>query len=546
MDPADQPPTPAVPEPSAPAVQAESAQPPSVPTETEPKPHKKHRVLKWFIGAVVFVLLLAGAGYWWLFYFRHFNFGHRGGDIGVLKAGIFEGTMNHFAPTMESDDATVYMNRQIFEGLVIYQDKTKISPNLVTGWTNPDDKTWIFSLKPNVKFHTGNTLTAKDVIYSYEQSKRNQNFGYVTETIASVEAFGDNQVKFTTKTVDPILLNRLVDMFIIDSTAAGKASPEFGTGPYGVKPGTSPTSSHIELAAFDSYHGGKPHARGVQVTVYNEDDQDAVTKAFLLGKLNLVAFVPTSVVETAKSLHFQSGSRDDPSIYQLAMNTSKAGSPLTKLKVRQAVLRTIDVSSLLKATGREQTGQRADQALASYIPGYNPDITRPGVDLAAARQLLKEAGYPNGTSITLTVFSAAKDAGSELARQLGQIGIKVDLNVRDDVDGIQADAAAGKLESFYYAEGTSLLDGSDVFTKMAQDTSYHNPNVDKLQAEASSTLNQVDHLNALKKISQIFADDVPSVPLYTNKNLWIMDRAYVMPEDTLVSGLGVYMWKVHL
>lgn len=522
---------------------------PSVPPnllEPLPKPAKKHHWLRWLLIGLASTLIVIGLAVWWLLYFRHFNFGHRGGDIGVVKAGIFEGTMNHFAPTMESDDATVYMNRQIFEGLVIYQDKTKISPNLVTGWTNPDDKTWIFSLKPNIKFHDGNIMTAKDVVYSYQQYKQNQNFGYVTETIASVDAIGDSQVKFTTKTVDPILLNRLVDMFIIDANANGKASPDYGTGAYQVKTGTTPTSSHIELAAFDSYHGGKPHARGVQVTVYNEDDQDAVTKAFILGKLNLVAFVPTAVVETAKSLHFQSGSRDDPSIYQLAMNTSKAGSPLAKLKVRQAILRTIDVPALLKAIGREQTGQQADQALASSIPGYNPAITRPGIDLTAARQLLKEAGYPNGTSITLTVFSAAKDAGSELARQLAQVGIKVNLNVRDDVDGIQADAAAGKLESFYYAEGTSLLDGSDVFTKMAQETNYHNPAVDKLQADASSTLNQVDHLNALKKISQIFADDIPSIPLYTNKNQWIMDRAYVMPEDTLVSGLGVYMWKVHL
>jgi peptide/nickel transport system substrate-binding protein len=520
---------------------------PSIPVATLPAPPKKrHRLLKLFLAALVSILLVIGAGLWWLLYFRHFNFGHKGGNVGVIKAAIFEGNMNHFAPAMESDDATVYMNRQIFEGLVIFQDKTKISPNLVTGWTNPNDNTWIFTLKPGVKFHTGNTLSPKDVVYSYEQLKQNENFNYVTETIASVEAVGANQVKFTTKSVDPILLNRLVDLFIIDSTAQGRAGPQFGSGPYTLKEGTTATSSHIELEAFNDYHGGKPQTKGVQVTVYSEDEEDSVTKAFILGKLNLVAFVPTAAVETAKSLHFQSGSREDPAVYQLAFNTNKAGSPLAKLKVRQAINKTIDVPALLKAIGRDQTGTVADQVLAPSIPGYNPDVSRPAQDLAGAKQLLKEAGYPNGTEFKLTVFNAAKDAGDEIARQLAQIGIKVTIDSRDDIDGIQQDVTNGNLEAFYYAEGTTLLDGSDAFSKLAQGKNYRNPEVDRLQTEANSTLNPNERLNALKQISKILSEDVAMVPLYTNQNQWIMDRAYVMPEDTLVSGLGVYMWKVHL
>lgn len=539
----EQNPAPGEPGAPKPAIQTQ----PSVPVATLPTPPKKrHRLLKLFLVALLSIVVVIGLAIWWLLYFRHFNFGHRGGNVGVLKAAIFEGNMNHFAPAMESDDATVYINRQIFEGLVIFENKTKISPNLVTGWTNPDNNTWIFTLKPNVKFHTGNILSPKDVVYSYEQLKKNENFNYVTETIEKVEPAGDNQVKFVTKSADPILLNRLVDMFIIDSSAEDRAAPQYGTGPYNLKPGTIATSSHIELEAFDGYHGGKPKTQGVQVTVYNEEDEDSVTKAFILGKLNLVAFVPTPAVETARSLHFQAGSRDDPAVYQLAFNTTKPGSPLSNLKVRQAINKTIDVPALLKAIGRDQTGTVANQVLAPSIPGYNPDVSRPAQDIASAKQLLKEAGYSNGTSFKLTVFTAAKDAGDEIARQLNQIGIKVTVDARDNIDKIQQDLTSGNLEAFYYAEGTTLLDGSDVFSKLAQGKNYRNPQVDKLQTEANSTLNPNERLNALKQISKILSDDVAMVPLYTNKNQWIMDRAYVMPEDTLVSGLGVYMWKVHL
>jgi ABC-type oligopeptide transport system substrate-binding subunit len=102
------------------------------------------------------------------------------------------------------------------------------------------------------------------------------------------------------------------------------------------------------------------------------------------------------------------------------------------------------------------------------------------------------------------------------------------------------------LKCLNFAQGSSLLDGGDAVTQSLPHASYENPAVDRLLLQANSTLNPIDHLNALKQVSQIIADDVPVIPLYTNQNQWIMDRAYIVPEDTLVSGLGVYLWKVHL
>jgi ABC-type transport system substrate-binding protein len=120
--------------------------------------------------------------------------------------------------------------------------------------------------------------------------------------------------------------------------------------------------------------------------------------------------------------------------------------PLTNLKVRQAIARTIDVRALLKAIGRDKTGQVASQLLSPVIPGYNPDIMRPAINLDAARSLIKQAGYPNGAEITLTVFSAAKDVADEVTRQLGHIGLRVHVITRDDSDGLLTDANAGKFE----------------------------------------------------------------------------------------------------
>lgn len=515
----------------------------------EHKPQKKRSItvfLKWFLIVLCSLGILMGVFVWWLFYFRHFNFGHKGGDIGLIKAGIFEGTLNQFAPALDSNDSTLYLNRQMFEGLVRFEDKTNITPLLATSWRNPDPKTWIFTLKDGVHFHTGNILEPKDVVYSYEQYKQNSSFDYVTATIKSVTAISNHEVKIVTTTVDPVLLNRLVDMFIVDSSANGKADPRYGTGPYEQKPHTTATASHIELSGFREYHLAPVHVKEIHVTVYPEDQLSQVTKDFLLGRLNIVGFVPSEVMDTAQSLNFKSGSKEDSSVYEIGFNTKKVGSPVQKLKVRQAIRDAIDVPMLLKAIGRDKTGTLANQVLTPDIPGYNPDIQNQTVNKEEARKLLAEAGYGQGAHITLTVFSAAEDAGREIARQLEEVGIMVDLDVRDDVAKLQQDLQNGQLEAFYYAETTSLLDGSDVLSKVAQTANYDNPQFKENLTKSNGTLEAGKRLGYLEEASNLLVDDVVAVPLYSNKSLWIMDKAYDMPEDTLVSGLGVYIYKTTL
>jgi len=526
--------------PPAPQSVATTEQPP------QPKKHKKHPILRVMLIFITLVIILILTLVGWI-YARHISitFGSKNKDISILRGAVFEGDMSQFAPTMGSDDSTLYLNRQIFEGLVRFKDQTKITPWLATSWNNPDDTTWVFTLKQGVKFHTGNTMTAKDVVYSYNQLKQNSAYSYVFSTIKDVQALGDNQVKITTKTVDPVLINRLADMFIIDSTADGKADPVYGTGPYELKPGTTATKDQVNLVAFPDYHGGHIYTHEVQVRVYSDQDTTATALGFLKGNLNIIGFVPSGVAATAKTLRFHINSKDDPSVYMLQFNTQDKNSPLANLKIRQAIYQTIDVPSLLEAIGRSDTGTIADQVLSPLIPGYNPDIQRPPQDTNAAHQLVKDAGYANGATITLTVYSAAEDAGKEIARQLAAVGITVKLDVRSDVTQLAADQAAGKLEAAYFAEGSSIIDASDVFQAL-DGVVYKNSAAEALMQKADSTFDSTQRLEDLKQVSKILADDVAVVPLYTNRLQWITDKAYIMPQDELTNGFGVYLANVQM
>lgn len=523
----------------------------SYPPVEKPKKSKKGLIL-----LLVLLLVIAGAAYYW-FFIRKDNKTNttttttaEKKDVQLIRYGASEGTLNEFYPTLAADDTTIYINKQMFEGLVGFEDKTKIVPLLATSWTNPDTSTWVFTLKSGVKFHDGNTMTAKDVAYSYKEVMKNDDLSENLSTIKTVEAVDDTHVKITTDGVDPILLNRLTGMPIMDATAAGKADPKFGTGPYQVKEGTTPDAENINMVAFDGYHGGHVYTKEVQVKVYLDDEtkpgsaEENMTNDIKNGKLDLVGFVSGDNLSAAKSANLQLFPVDDVSVYQLAINVNKKSSPLSNQKVRQAVYQAIDVEALMKAIGR--TGTAANQFLPTFIPGYNNAITRPKYDQAAAKQLLKDAGYPNGTTFTLTAFTAAQDAATEIQKQLKDVGITVKLDIKNNVSELQTGATQGTFDAFYFANGSAFGDASDVFAFNFGLPNYTNAEADKLLEEANGTLDQAKRLEDLKKISKLGMDDTAIVPLYVNQPNWVANKPYVMTQDLLTSDIGVLFYKVHL
>lgn len=510
------------------------------------------------LALMVLVLLAGGTAYYW-FVVRDSatvttQTEKTKQEIDLIRYGAGEGTMNSFAPTLDDSMATLFLNKQIFEGLVKFENQTKIVPALAKSWTNPDSKTWLFELKDNVKFHSGNTLTAKDVAYSYEQTKLNETYAStVTGTIESLEAVGENQVKIVTKEVDPILLNRLVNMFVVDSTSAGKSDPSYGTGPYTLKGGTTPTDSSIELVAFDGYHGGKVYVKEFHMNVYydSEEDGGALAEDQMLsdlkaGKLEIAGFLTAERLADAEKTGYSTFTTESSAVYQIGFGTKIKNLPVANAKVRQAIYQSVDVPALLKAIGREDTGEEASQLLTQYIPGYDSSITRPARDIVAAKKLLAEAGYPNGTKITLNVFSAAKEVGDELVRQLAEAGITVTLKVYDDPEKFLEDNDAGTQEAYYLSLGTDFGDASDVFSYALQTNNYSSEEIDQLIQEADSTIDQAKRLATLKQISKAAMDDTAVAPLYTNNSTWALAKPYMMTQDLLSADLSVYIHKIYL
>lgn len=517
----------------------------SPPQTSAPAPKKRHT----WVWILIILLALLGAG---LAVFGKKLFNNTTpqpvaktevkNDVAVLRYGTTEGPINVFYPGTGLINGEYDVNQQVFEGLVRYDNQTRIIPLLATSWTNPDDSTWIFTLKSGVKFHTGRTMTAKDVKDSIDYVKANNPDlgGTFAGTIKSVEAVDDSHVKIVTDGPDPVLLNKLTFLYVFDTTSGKKNNPINGSGPYQVKPTTTPSEKETDLVAFDDYHGGHVYVRELQFVYY--DDEGKLADDLKDGKLNiggsLLQTKNLQKVSSQQQITFKSSS-----VNHLGFNTLKKTSPVSNVKVRRAIYLATDPEALFKVRGIE--GEAFGQIVGPDIPGYNPAIKRPIRDTANAKKLLKEAGYPNGVTISLSVVSP-DTAGQELVRQLKEAGITAKLDVHEDLGSLVDKIFSGEVEMYNTVYSTDVLDAIDVFnTFFYKSPIYNNAKVTALIDEANKTTDQANRLKLLQQVSQAIMDDTAWAPLSVAPLTWASDKPYIFQRDVPGAGLGVYFWKLY-
>lgn len=464
-------------------------------------------------------------------------------DIPLIRIGEISGPLNHFYPGIENTDIDVQINNQIFEGLVQYEDKTKIVPMLATSWTNPDSSTWVFKLKQNVKFHTGRTLTAKDVKVSLEEIINNHpDLSSIYSGIKTVEVVDDNTVKITTAEPDPILLNRLASLAVYDSQGKPNDAAN-GTGPYQVKPGSVPTENKLELSAFDNYHGGHVYTRELQFSL--ADSQENTAKDFKENKVDIAGdFDGTYFNETSLG-QFKEYKVLTPSLNLLGMNTLKTGSPLQKVEVRQALQNLIDVPAFNKA--QQVQGTVADQLIPQELPGYNPAIKRPQRNVAKAKELLIAAGYPNGVTLELTGSLMPEEGVKELQKQFAEGGVKIVYKDIEDFSAFLDAAYGGQTDLYFLGYSSDVLDGIDFLTFITeqQPGNYKSPELEKIVEQANQTTDPAERLKVLQQGSKVVSDNALVVPLTSVYHNFALKQDYTLVQDNPRAYLGVYFWKVH-
>ena len=343
----------------------------------------------------------------------------------VLEPPGLDPTSGNAAAT----DEVTYAN--IFEGLTRIDETGAVQPDLAQSWDISDDGlTYTFHLHDGVKFHDGTPLTADVVKFSLDRTTAEGSTNGQKQLFAAidaVDALDPLTVKVTLKHPQGNFLYNLAwgDAEIVaPASAADNATHPIGTGPFKFVDWVK--GDHVDLAKNPDYWGTP--AKLDKATFKFISDPTAAFAAMMAGDVD--AFPNFPAPETLAQFKSDSrfsvviGTTEGETI--LAMNNGKK--PFNDLKVRQAMSYAIDRKAIIDGAMfgyGTPIGSHFSPADPGYVDltglyAYNPD---------KAKELLKEAGYPQGFKVTLKLPppSYARRGGEIIAQQLKAIGVDAQI-----------------------------------------------------------------------------------------------------------------------
>ena len=430
----------------------------------------------------------------------------------------------------------------VYETLVFSDAEMRLSPCLAERWETPDPKTWIFELRPNVRFHDGKLLDSSDVVFSLDRLLRRHDLrmsGYLVY-IDSVEALDPRKVRIRTTRPLSILLNNVSYIAIVPngSTDAGLSAGEDGTGPYRLR---RSLHDEIELTRNESYWGPRPFFQNA--TFELGVPAGRAEELVQAGIANLAQCNSRSISPPAGSTgRFKVLRQPDVFVKHLAFDVGRdstpgvpgSRNPFRDLRVRKAIDVAVDREELV--AGLPVPAVPAPQLVPPFIFGFDPTIAAPRTDTALAARLLADAGYPDGFDVTLDVRRLFEPAARIVARQLARVKIRASVRVNSDMELAtlnQKNETSFILDRF----GCTTGDISDLFDNVVHSSDpaghfgifntfgYSNPAIDRLIEESAANSDPVSRQSLLQKIETMAMDDLVMVPLYVDEDIFAVDSS---------------------
>ena len=424
------------------------------------------------------------------------------------------------------------MHTQGWDGLVYRNpDSFRIEPLLATEWKLVDPTTIDFTLRPGVKFHDGSPFTADDVVYTLNlvsdpASKVSTPANY--NWIDKAEKTGELSVRVKLKRPTPAALEYFALVLPIYPKAyrekvgaEGYAKAPIGTGPYRitkVEPGVS-----IDFERFEDYWAGSPKGRPAISKLSVRFVPDATTEMteLLAGRTDWIWNLnPDQFDDVNRLPHLHAVRKESMRVGYLSLDAAgRTGTdnPMTKLKVRQAVWHAIDRQAIADklVTG----GSRVPAAPCFPTQfGCNAEVAVPyDYNPAKAKQLLAEAGYPDGFEVELASY-VLPQWGAAVQNYLMAVGIRAKLN-QLQVAALVQRQKAGELRAYLGSWGSySINDVSAImpnFFDGGADDYARDPDVQKWLLEAGSSNDPDVRKKAYSAAIQRITEQAYFEPLHT-------------------------------
>ena len=437
-----------------------------------------------------------------------------------------------------------------FDPLVRWTKDMKFEPRLASKWERIDDLTMRFHLRKGVKFHSGNTFTAKDVKWTIERLKISQDFKGLFEPFVGAKVIDDYTVDIITKKPYALLLNMATYVFPMDSEfytgtdekgqpkdAIVKIGPSFaltnesGTGPYMVTYREQGVKNVFKR--FPAYWDKKSPGNADEIVLTPIKNDATRVAALLSGDVDFIMPVPPqdyARIDKDKNskLIAMSGSR----LITVQLN-QKRRSELGNKMVRQAIVYATNNAGIVEKIMKGTATTAAQQAPTGFA-GYKTSLV-PRFDLEKAKDLMKKAGYENGFECTMIApnnrYVNDEKIAEAFATMLAKINIKVNLKTMPKAqywDQFDAQVADMQLigwhpdteDSANYSEFLIMCPNKETGYGQYNSGNYCNPKLDEMVLASQTETDLKKRSKILQDVEQILYDEAAYVPFHWQNLSW--------------------------
>ena len=443
-----------------------------------------------------------------------------------------------------NDGFSLRANRLIYSRLVEADENMQIHPGLAESWKQLDDRTMQFKLRKGIKFHNGDDFTAEDVKFSFERMMNSPRIAFVLPPIERIDIVDDYTVNIVTKTpFGPLLahlshpaLGMVSKKLLTENPEALKEKP-IGTGSYKFKEWIY--GDKLVLEKNEDFYD--KNERGLKYIIF-KNVVEASNRAIGLetGEIDIATPISSVDEENIKNNpKLQLLTKPSISYTYIGMNMTKA--PLNDIRVRKAINYAIDKQAIIDVI-LNGNGKIATSPIAPGVFGFTDKTKNYEYNVEKAKELMKEAGYENGFTTSILVFSGEantqtaeivqaylKEIGIDLKIEIVEVSAYWDMTERGVHNlflgswGVVTGDADYGLYAMYHSSAKGGAGNRDF---------YENEKVDELLDKAKTEIDPETRKKLYEEAQILIVNDAPDVMLY-NRNLTVGAQKYI-------KGLGIH------
>lgn len=474
-------------------------------------------------------------------------------------------------PSTEFSNSIVTL-ANVYECLVKYTPQG-LKPWLATSWeSNKDGTEWTFHLRKGVKFHSGNEMTAADVKWSIERTIRmGQGPAFIWDPIEKIEILDDYTITFKLKYPAnlPLIASSAYGAYIMDSKELSKIGDDnaiadylnqghdAGTGPYMIEKYDPKTE--VVLKKFDEYWGGWKEDQFDVAIIKIVPDSSLREQMVVSGEIHITRDLP---LDDLPKLQKDPNVivKQTPSYQELygMLNTKK--SPLDNKLVRQALSYAVPYDQIVEYV-LHGYGSIAKGPIPKGMLGYFEDMKTYEHNIDKAKELLAEAGYPNGGFKLVLTYTQGDQAEKKVAELLkaewSKLGIELEIrpmNWEQQWALAKSDPQKAQDILIFYWWPTYPTPYDFLFNMFHCEETinfnlcyYCNPEFDKLIDEAV-TFEGTDVEKAkelYKKAEEILVEDAAAIFFYNPDDVYVIHKSIVGFESNPGYPQVVFFYDLH-